>query len=55
MLSHAVSNNLLENYEHEMMHDAWQDLLFCQFHDSLPGSSIQIVEEDILKRLLSWS
>ena len=51
MLSHAVSNNLLENYEHEMMHDAWQDLLFCQFHDSLPGSSIQIVEEDILKRL----
>lgn len=51
MMSHAIANGLLEEYEHEMMHDAWQDLLFCEFHDSLPGSSIQIVENDILKRL----
>lgn len=51
MQSHAIANGYLENYEHEMMHDAWQDLLFCEFHDSLPGSSIPIVEEDILKKL----
>jgi len=51
MMSHAVANDSLEKYEHQMLRDAWKNLLFCEFHDSLPGSSIQIVENDILKRL----
>ncbi|HRR37154.1 MAG TPA: alpha-mannosidase, partial [Clostridia bacterium] len=51
MMSHAVSDEALENYEHQMLREAWKNLLFCEFHDALPGSSIQIVENDILKRL----
>jgi alpha-mannosidase len=51
MMSQAYANGLIDTYEHALVKEAWQDLLFCEFHDSLPGSSIQIVENDIMKRL----
>jgi alpha-mannosidase len=31
--------------------DAERDLLFCQFHDILPGSAVQQVEENALRRM----
>lgn len=49
--SHAIASGASNVYEHEMLREAWEDLLFCQFHDSLPGTSIQSVEDDIIKRL----
>jgi alpha-mannosidase len=50
MASHAAINQL-SNYEYELIADAWRDLLFAEFHDSLPGSAIQLVEEDTLRVL----
>ena len=29
------------NYNHELLNDAWKDVLFNQFHDILPGSGIR--------------
>lgn len=50
MASHATLAGL-STYEKAMIDDAWRDLLFSEFHDSLPGSCIQPVEDDILRML----
>lgn len=44
MLSAAAAQGLME-YPRAALDTAWKDLLFAQFHDILPGSSIQPVEE----------
>jgi alpha-mannosidase len=41
----------LASYEKDLLDEAWRDLLFAEFHDSLPGSAIQPVEEDTLRVL----
>jgi len=41
----------LMEYPQEPLHEALLDLTFTQFHDILPGSSIQQVEESSLRRL----
>ena len=41
----------LAKYDKEKLDDAWRDLLFAEFHDSLPGSCIQPVEDDTLRML----
>jgi alpha-mannosidase len=41
----------LQPYPREQLLEAARDLLFCQFHDILPGSAIEPVEEDALRRL----
>jgi alpha-mannosidase len=38
-------------YPQEQLREAARDLLFCQFHDILPGSAIEPAEEDALRRL----
>jgi alpha-mannosidase len=38
-------------YPAERLDEALEDLLFCQFHDVLPGSSVQEVEEYALQRM----
>jgi alpha-mannosidase len=38
-------------YPAAQIHNALADLLFCEFHDSLPGTSIAEVEESILQKL----
>ena len=48
MLTIAAANKLLV-YPGEELQDALRDLLFGQFHDILPGSSIQPAEEDALR------
>ena len=50
MASHASLSGLA-GYEKQKLDDAWRDLLFSEFHDSLPGSCIQPVEEDIIRML----
>ncbi|MGD2294344.1 MAG: glycoside hydrolase family 38 C-terminal domain-containing protein [Candidatus Aminicenantes bacterium] len=50
MVTHAVLAGLV-SYPRKALHEALEDLLFCQFHDSLPGSSISEVEEDVLQRM----
>lgn len=50
MMSAAVMNKLMD-YDSISQEEALKDLLFCEFHDILPGSSIQIVEEDALRQL----
>ncbi|HNX15008.1 MAG TPA: glycoside hydrolase family 38 C-terminal domain-containing protein [Oscillospiraceae bacterium] len=47
--SAMVANGLLADYPKEKLYSAWEDLMFWQFHDSLPGSSIQQVENDVLQ------
>ena len=39
------------DYPKEELHEALEDLLFCEFHDILPGSSIQEVETYALQRM----
>ena len=51
MASHAQLASLCD-YDKKSLDEAWRDLLFAEFHDALPGSCIQSVEEDTL-RLLS--
>ena len=48
MASAAAVNKLLTYPQNELA-AAMQDLLFAEFHDILPGSSIQPVEEDALR------
>jgi alpha-mannosidase len=48
MLSHAALNDLL-HYPAQELQQAQRDLLFAQFHDILPGSSIKPVEEYALR------
>ena len=50
MASHAAIAGLA-SYEKESIDYAWRDLLFSEFHDSLPGSCIAPVEEDIIRML----
>jgi len=50
MASHASIAGL-STYEKDQINDAWRDLLFAEFHDALPGSCIQPVEEDTLRTL----
>ncbi|MDF2921723.1 MAG: alpha-mannosidase [Paenibacillaceae bacterium] len=50
MLSAAVLQGLL-SYPAEQMHEALCDLLTAQFHDILPGSSVQPAEEASLRLL----
>ena len=50
MLSAATAQGLLE-YPRKELEVAWKDLMFAQFHDILPGSSIQPVEEAGLRLL----
>lgn len=38
-------------YPHEEFREALRDLMFCQFHDVLPGSSVPAAEEAALVRL----
>lgn len=37
-------------YPKDRLDAAWEDLLLCQFHDVLPGSSIQMVYDDAEKK-----
>lgn len=39
----------LMKYPHEEINTAIEDLMFSEFHDILPGSSIQLVEENSLR------
>ena len=50
MLSAAALNGLLE-YPEEDLREAEKSLLFCEFHDILPGSCIREGEQTALKRL----
>lgn len=50
MASHAALAGL-STYEKQQLDDAWRDLLFAEFHDALPGSCIEPVEEDTLRIL----
>jgi alpha-mannosidase len=50
MLTTAAANGLLD-YPDEELHDAQKDLLFNEFHDILPGSSIQPVEDASLRSM----
>ncbi len=39
------------DYDKKALEEAWKSLLFCQFHDILPGSMIMDAETDSLARL----
>lgn len=43
MAAQAFIQSLMD-YPREELHEALEDLLFCEFHDILPGSSISAVE-----------
>jgi alpha-mannosidase len=40
-----------QEYPFTRMEEALKELLFCQFHDILPGSSVEPVERDVLHRI----
>lgn len=50
MLTHAAMQGLME-YPQNELREALEDLLFCEFHDILPGSSIQEVEKNALQKI----
>jgi alpha-mannosidase len=50
LLATAAVQDLLA-YPAEALRDAQEALLFCQFHDILPGSSVVEVEQQALQRL----
>ena len=50
MSAQAFLQGLLD-FPHKELQAALEDLLFCQFHDILPGSSIAEVEEYTIQRL----
>ena len=45
----SVSDDL--KYPESKIEEALKELLFCQFHDILPGSSVEPVERDVLHRI----
>lgn len=45
----ASLNDSKYKYPKDKLDAAWEDLLLCQFHDVLPGSSIQMVYDDAEK------
>lgn len=51
MLSAAYARGLLDSYPEEQIRVAVQDLLNAQFHDVLPGSSVQCGEDNGMKLL----
>jgi alpha-mannosidase len=48
--AHALLSGTME-YPRAELDTALEDLLFCQFHDILPGSSISEVEEQAVQRM----
>ncbi|MCK5758684.1 MAG: alpha-mannosidase [Clostridiales bacterium] len=50
MMSAASAAGLMK-YDAEAAKEALKDLMFCEFHDILPGTSIQIAEEDALRTM----
>ncbi len=50
MVTHAALLGLM-SYPRERLKEALEDLLFCEFHDILPGSGIPEVEEHAQQRL----
>lgn len=50
MATHASLEGLM-TYPREELKNALENLLFCQFHDILPGSSIEEVEADVLQKI----
>ena len=50
MLTNAHLQGLID-YPRAELRQALEDLLFCQFHDALPGSSISEVESHVLQRM----
>lgn len=50
MVSAAALNGLME-YPGEELAEAEKDMLFTQFHDILPGSTIEVAEEAALRQL----
>jgi len=50
MVTHASLHGLMD-YPREELHQSLEDLLFCEFHDILPGSSIAEVEAFALQRM----
>ena len=50
MIAHAWLEGCSE-YPSEILREAVKDLLFCQFHDILPGSAVSEVESDALRRM----
>ncbi len=50
MVTHAALSRLIL-YPREKLKEALEDLLFCEFHDILPGSGIPEVEEHSLQKL----
>lgn len=51
MLTVAYAKGLLKEYPEEKIHEITEDLLNAEFHDVLPGTSIQCGEENGLKLL----
>ncbi len=50
MVTNAVLAGAIDNPAQELR-EALEDLLFCEFHDVLPGTSIPEVEADALQRM----
>ncbi|HIQ94999.1 MAG TPA: alpha-mannosidase [Candidatus Limivivens merdigallinarum] len=50
MMSCAALNGLCE-YPRKELDQAWEDLLFTQFHDILPGTTIEVAEDAALRQL----
>ncbi|MDD4645810.1 MAG: glycoside hydrolase family 38 C-terminal domain-containing protein [Bacteroidales bacterium] len=50
MLTHAVVAGLMK-YPRKELREALEDLLFCEFHDILPGSAIPEVEVYAMQRM----
>ena len=50
MMSAASAAGLMK-YDAGAAREALKDLMFCEFHDILPGSSIQLAEEDALRTM----
>ncbi|MBN1624079.1 MAG: alpha-mannosidase [Clostridia bacterium] len=50
MMSAAEAIGVMK-YDKNKTVEALKDLMFCEFHDILPGSSIQVAEEDAIRML----
>lgn len=50
MMSMAKAAGLMD-YDNDKSTEALKDLMFCEFHDILPGSSIQAAEEDAIRMM----
>lgn len=50
LLSYASLSGCTD-YPAKLMNEALKEILFCQFHDILPGSSVETVERNVLSRI----